>query len=367
MHSAPRLARVAFAALTVGAAPLSAQLPVPPSPPSLPSIDGAPFLRFAPALAFTRGDAEGRFSIEAGLRPPEEAFGITTLFRATQVVGPFQPAVSFLVLGGVERFTPSRSFRFVGGIGTSTGVGWNLFVLEAGARTGRLRFDVRTTRFMSRTGSFDTDTSGLGELTRAPRPGPYTDGEVQWELPMHGLELMATFGGRLGHEELPNEAWGYAGAALPLPFWSRRIAAVATVGWRPSIPELRLPGGRFAGLGFRLSLSGTSVAKKPVAPSPTERASAGSLDLIRLTEANQHRLTIRTPANQTVEVRGDFTDWTPLSLVRSPAGDWSTVLVLRPGVYQIEMRIDGGPWAEPPGVVLVPDGFGGKVGVLEVR
>jgi hypothetical protein len=367
MPGARCLARVALAVLPMWATPLSAQLPVPPPPPSLPSIDGAPFLRFAPALAFSRGDAEGRFSIEVGLRPPEEAFGITTLFRATQVVGSFQPAVSFLVLGGVERLTPSRSFRFVGGVGTSTGVGWNLFVLEAGARTGRLRFDVRTTRFMNRTGTFETDTSGLNELSETPRPGPYTDGEVLWQLPVHGLELMATFGGRLGHEDVPNETWGYAGAALPLPFWSRRVAAVATVGWRPSIPELRLPGGRFAGLGFRLSLNGTPAAKKPVAPSPAERASAGSLDLIRLPEPNQHRLTIRTPASHTLEVRGDFTDWTPLSLVRSPDGAWSTVLVLRPGVYQIEMRIDGGAWAVPPGVVLVPDGFGGKAGVLEVR
>jgi hypothetical protein len=132
------------------------------------------------------------------------------------------------------------------------------------------------------------------------------------------------------------------------------------------VPELGLAGGRFAGLGLRLTLNGGAAARK-ASPLPPAAAETGSLELIRVAESGRYQLKLRVAADAGVEVRGDFTDWTPLALVRAKDGTWSAMLDVRPGIYQIEMRLDTGDWTVPPGVVLVPDGFGGKVGILEVR
>jgi hypothetical protein len=183
---------------------------------------------------------------------------------------------------------------------------------------------------------------------------------------VRGVELSLTVGARAGSSATHDATWSYASAALPLPFWSRRIAAIGTVGRRPSVPELGLPGSRFAGLGLRLTLNGTPAARQ-TATATAPSADAGSLELLRVPDTDQYQLKLRVAATENVQVRGDFTDWTPLSLVRAKDGTWSALLDLHPGIYHIEMRLDAGDWTVPPGVVLVPDGFGGKVGVLEVR
>jgi hypothetical protein len=36
------------------------------------------------------------------------------------------------------------------------------------------------------------------------------------------------------------------------------------------------------------------------------------------------------------------------------------------GKYQMNIRIDGGPWIVPPGVLSMLDEFGGSVGLLVV-
>jgi len=356
---------LATTALCACPALVAAQLPVPPPPP-MPTIDGAPFLRFTPSLSLTRGDAQGWFSFEAGLRPPQESFGITTRVRATHVIGSFQPAAQLALLGGFERDAQRFSFHTLGGFGTATDQGWNVLVFEAGARAGRFRIDLRSLRSVGDGDAFGIDTLAVQASGRNPGPFAYADAELQWEIPARPFELRLAAGARAGSSKTRNETWSYMSAALPLPFWSRRIAAVGTIGRRPSAPELGLAGGRFAGLGFRLTLNGSAAARRDVQP-PVAADDAGSLELNRVPETQQYQLKLRVTANTSVQVRGDFTDWTPLSLVRAKDGTWSTMLDLRPGVYQIEMRLDGADWAVPPGVVLVPDGFGGQVGVIEVR
>jgi hypothetical protein len=38
-----------------------------------------------------------------------------------------------------------------------------------------------------------------------------------------------------------------------------------------------------------------------------------------------------------------------------------------PGQYQMNMRINGGKWIVPPGLLLMVDEFGGAVGLLIVE
>jgi hypothetical protein len=74
------------------------------------------------------------------------------------------------------------------------------------------------------------------------------------------------------------------------------------------------------------------------------------------------------PAARSVEINGDITDWSPMRLAPSPddPARWSVRLSADAGVYLVAMRVDGGAWQPPPGLPVVPDGFGGQAGLLEL-
>ena len=44
----------------------------------------------------------------------------------------------------------------------------------------------------------------------------------------------------------------------------------------------------------------------------------------------------------------------------------SSSLPLSPGMHQINVRVDGGPWIAPPGVPTMRDGFNGEVGLVVI-
>jgi hypothetical protein len=77
---------------------------------------------------------------------------------------------------------------------------------------------------------------------------------------------------------------------------------------------------------------------------------------------------IRMPHAQSVEINGDITEWSPVRLRQSPddPAHWTTRLNADAGVYLVALRIDGGDWRPPPGLPVVPDGFGGQAGLLEL-
>jgi hypothetical protein len=67
-----------------------------------------------------------------------------------------------------------------------------------------------------------------------------------------------------------------------------------------------------------------------------------------------------------VEISGDFTNWTPVPLKLGSNGWWDVTLPIGPGKYQMNLRLDGGEWLVPPGLLSMLDEFGGKVGLLVV-
>ena len=70
---------------------------------------------------------------------------------------------------------------------------------------------------------------------------------------------------------------------------------------------------------------------------------------------------------ESVEVMGDFSDWTPLPLMRRGRDHWELLVPMKAGVHQINMRIDGGQWIAPPGMPTMKDDFSGDVGVVVVK
>jgi hypothetical protein len=64
---------------------------------------------------------------------------------------------------------------------------------------------------------------------------------------------------------------------------------------------------------------------------------------------------------------GDFTAWQPVALHRGADGWWTLAHELAVGTYQMNLRVDGGSWQAPPGLLTTRDEFGGIAGILPIE
>jgi 1,4-alpha-glucan branching enzyme len=88
---------------------------------------------------------------------------------------------------------------------------------------------------------------------------------------------------------------------------------------------------------------------------------------VRTLVGTQRVLRIYAPAARTVEITGDFTHWQAVQLTRGSDGWWSVTRAMAPGTYQMNLRIDGGRWLAPPGLLTTSDEFGGTIGILTIE
>jgi hypothetical protein len=82
--------------------------------------------------------------------------------------------------------------------------------------------------------------------------------------------------------------------------------------------------------------------------------------------AGLQRIVIRVGGVETVDVMGDFSDWSPLTLVRRGRDLWELSVPMSPGMYRINVRADKGPWVAPPNLPVMKDPFNGEVGMMVV-
>lgn len=194
----------------------------------------------------------------------------------------------------------------------------------------------------------------------------YADGQLSVSQERGRLELAAVAGGRVG-DQLQSlggttRVWGNVSATA----WLKpRLALVVGGGNYPIDPTQGFPGGRYVSLGFRLSQSARVVATEIPAA-----VGAGDVAVAKFeVEESPGSVTFRVlaPRAHSVEIAGDFSSWDPIQL--SPAGNgwWITTRTLLPGKYQMNLRIDGGKWSAPPGLLGMLDEFGGAVGLLVVQ
>lgn len=158
-----------------------------------------------------------------------------------------------------------------------------------------------------------------------------------------------------GNAGIDPEAWAGATAAL----WVLPNAALVVSGGRYGSDVLQgLPGGSFVGIGFRLTSRRIRPLPDPSTRAPlffsSERAAAGSIGF-------------GVEGARSVEVAGDWNDWTPEPLRKDDDGRWVLPAGLEPGIYRFNLRVDGMRWIVPDGVPATDDGFGGEVGILIVR
>jgi hypothetical protein len=164
-------------------------------------------------------------------------------------------------------------------------------------------------------------------------------------------------------------AWASASAVV---WMTPRIGLVLAGGNYPVDPTQGFPGGRFASLGIRLTQqrrpNAISIEPAPSVSVPEVKAAPAVLRFVAQRGARD-AVTIRVnaPGARTLEINGDFTNWIPVNLV--PAGDgwWASTLPLKRGKYQMNLRVNGGDWTVPPGLLSMVDEFGGTVGLLVVE
>lgn len=213
----------------------------------------------------------------------------------------------------------------------------------------------------------------------------YTDFQGALRYVTGSWELGAEIGARSGATAIAvneNRAWGSGSAMLWL---TPTTAIVASGGSYPVDLTQGFPGGKFVSLGLRLASRNVrgsdrapaqTASPLAAAASASERAIANAEEETRALGVSGFEVTaapdgervirVKAPSARTVEIASDFTQWKPLALTRGSDGWWSVTLPLAPGTYQINLRVDGGAWLVPPGLVAVSDEFGGNVGILAV-
>jgi len=196
----------------------------------------------------------------------------------------------------------------------------------------------------------------------------YTDIEATLRWADSRVEVTGVLGGRsavAGYED-NSAAWASVNAVgwiLP------SVGITVGAGSYPRDPGQDLPAATYLSLGVRYS------------PGSARRASTVlSADLLATTArddppaitvsgaaAGRRRISYRVAGARSVEIMGDFTDWTPVAMTPTGrAGTWSVTMPVTSGVHQVNVRIDRGEWTVPAGLTPLRDEFGGSVGLLLV-
>jgi hypothetical protein len=198
------------------------------------------------------------------------------------------------------------------------------------------------------------------------------EGATHWQ---HGrVAFDGVLGVRGWSRGAGNGIYGEASAAFAVSAW---LAVVVSGGRYPTDPTRGSVSGRYLGATLRM----TALPRRSKGPLfiprvvPRWHSPANGSDPAPVTiEVHDCRcgergqtLLVRAGDASYVEVAGDFTDWEPVSLSPGEASSWTVTLPLAPGTYRFNIRIDGGEWLVPAGMIHLVDEFGGEVGLLTVR
>ena len=200
----------------------------------------------------------------------------------------------------------------------------------------------------------------------------YTDGQLTLSWTRAKLDLGAVMGLRVGDQLTAlggtARSWGSLNAVRWL---GDRFALVAAGGTYPIDPTQGFPGGRFVSFSIRMATRRAPKAQSTnVQPSETRPDSGVAVATgfeTRGAGVGAVTIKVEAPTARVVEITGDFTGWTPVPLQLDSTGWWTVTLPIAPGKYQMNLRLNGGAWLVPPGLLSLLDEFGGRVGLLVVE
>lgn len=177
---------------------------------------------------------------------------------------------------------------------------------------------------------------------------------LRWQLGR--VEVSAVGGVMLSSIRSPLR-WAQAAVQVQA---TRQIMVMAALGQRPA-PSLAFD--PFAGprtmLGVRVApwAGREDGMTRPVVPHVREWVAHSRPE-------GRTSVRVRCTGARRVELTGDFTEWTPVMLIALGGGWWGSELPIAPGLHQVQVRIDGGPWQVPPGLPTTEGDFVGRAGVL---
>lgn len=204
----------------------------------------------------------------------------------------------------------------------------------------------------------------------------YTDVQGALRYAVRSVELGFTAGARSGSVGVAvggtSRAWG---SISVLTWLTPHVALVGDAGTYPVDLTQGYPGGRFVTVSLRIGSRDSRTAamresaeENPITRAANETKAAGvSSFTVRTVRSTTRELRVYAPAAQSVEIDGDFTQWQPVALAPAGGGWWSTTRPIAPGTYQLNLRVNGGPWLAPPGLLTTTDEFGGIVGLLTIE
>jgi hypothetical protein len=202
----------------------------------------------------------------------------------------------------------------------------------------------------------------------------YTDTQASLSWKSDAVDLGALLGLRLGDQLTTLSANAKSWASVSGVLWlTPRMGVAVGGGSYPIDPTQGFPGGRFVSLSLRFGQrrptqtpsdqtsqqSPAVMAPEIVPPASRFLVSRGGGDLVTLQ--------VNVPGARRVEINGDFTNWVPVPLVPAAGDTWSVSVSIKRGKYQMNMRVDGGQWIVPPGLLSMADEFGGTVGLLVIE
>jgi hypothetical protein len=203
----------------------------------------------------------------------------------------------------------------------------------------------------------------------------YADTQVSLSRKGERIDVGAVLGFRIGDQLTTLSANVRSWASANAVFWmTPRIAVVAGLGSYPIDPTQGFPGGRFASLSVRFSRQESrSEIKQPSDEDVSQDLPAVSaIPFVTAFSAKRAAddmvvLQVSVPGAQLVEINGDFTNWDPIKLAANGPGVWSVTLPMKKGKYEMNVRVNGGKWVVPPGLLSMSDEFGGTVGLLVIE
>src|SRR5438105_12914450 len=201
----------------------------------------------------------------------------------------------------------------------------------------------------------------------------YADSQLSLSWTRRSVDFEGILGFRVGDQLTDLGATARAWGSLSAVAWLRpHLAAVLSRGTYPIDPTQGFPGGRFLSASIRLTRGydrALPAAKPRELPPAATAKDAPVVERFTWQKSDARQVTLRAnaPRAQTVEITGDFTNWVPIRLSAESKGWWAITLPLSPGKYQMNLRVNGGNWAVPPGLLSMADEFGGAVGLLIVE
>jgi len=162
----------------------------------------------------------------------------------------------------------------------------------------------------------------------------------------------------------------YGELHVQFPIW-KSIAATVAGGRYPSDPVRGVIAANYVSVGLRIT---AFSSPKPVPANallreferPQPLRSGETRITIQPATQGTHTISVEAPGAESVELNADFTDWEPVSLNHTRGNRWELIIHVSPGIYRVNLRVNGGPWVAPVGVRTEEDEFGGRVGVLVV-